>query len=72
MKIIDKIFYSRKCFQFPEKQDWPHSSWDDEIAILDSMFGMHNFFCIALLGPMDLEVEARVLTWFWIRFFGID
>ncbi|KAJ3361828.1 AMP deaminase [Allomyces arbusculus] len=35
---VDKIFYSRKCFQFPEKQLWPHYSWDQEVDILDGMF----------------------------------
>ncbi|KAJ3373677.1 spermidine resistance protein [Allomyces arbusculus] len=36
--VIDKLFYSRKCFQFPDKQQWPHNSWDDEVDILDGMF----------------------------------
>ncbi|ORZ29784.1 S-adenosylmethionine decarboxylase [Catenaria anguillulae PL171] len=37
-KVVDKLFYSRMCFQFPEKQHWPHSSWDHEVEILDGIF----------------------------------
>ncbi|KAI9218529.1 S-adenosylmethionine decarboxylase [Blastocladiella britannica] len=38
LKAVDKLFYSRMCFQFPEKQHWPHSSWDHEVEILDGLF----------------------------------
>ncbi|KAL7749037.1 spermidine resistance protein [Sorochytrium milnesiophthora] len=38
-KAVDKVFYSRKSYLFPEKQQWPHQSWDAEVKCLDDMFG---------------------------------
>jgi S-adenosylmethionine decarboxylase len=29
---IDAIFYSRKSFLFPERQEFPHGSWNDEVS----------------------------------------
>ncbi|KAJ8071184.1 hypothetical protein OCU04_001523 [Sclerotinia nivalis] len=33
-----RVFYSRKNFLFPEKQQGPHRSWKDEVKYLDDMF----------------------------------
>ncbi|PQE24661.1 S-adenosylmethionine decarboxylase proenzyme protein [Rutstroemia sp. NJR-2017a WRK4] len=33
-----RVFYSRKNFLFPEKQQGPHRSWKDEVRFLDDMF----------------------------------
>lgn len=36
---IKSLFYSRKSFRYPEIQPWPHSSWQDEVDLLDNLFG---------------------------------
>jgi len=33
-----RVFYSRKNFLFPEKQQGPHRSWKNEVKYLDGMF----------------------------------
>lgn len=33
-----RVFYSRKNFLFPEKQQGPHRSWKQEVQYLDNMF----------------------------------
>lgn len=33
-----RVFYSRKNFLFPEKQQGPHRSWKQEVKYLDDMF----------------------------------
>ena len=33
-----RVFYSRKNFLFPDKQQGPHRSWKDEVKYLDNMF----------------------------------
>ncbi|KAG9235170.1 putative S-adenosylmethionine decarboxylase proenzyme [Amylocarpus encephaloides] len=33
-----RVFYSRKNFLFPDKQQGPHRSWKHEVKFLDSMF----------------------------------
>lgn len=33
-----KLFYSRKSFMFPERQQHPHQDWRDEVKVLDSRF----------------------------------
>ncbi|KAF5003621.1 hypothetical protein FDECE_9826 [Fusarium decemcellulare] len=33
-----RVFYSRKNFLFPEKQQGPHRSWKSEVKYLDDMF----------------------------------
>jgi S-adenosylmethionine decarboxylase len=27
-----RVFYSRKTFMFPERQEYPHSGWDCEVV----------------------------------------
>lgn len=38
LDVIDAVFYSRKAFLFPDKQDFPHGNWDSEVAFLDKIF----------------------------------
>ncbi|KAG9246419.1 putative S-adenosylmethionine decarboxylase proenzyme [Calycina marina] len=33
-----RVFYSRKNFLFPDKQQGPHRSWKNEVSFLDDMF----------------------------------
>ena len=33
LETISAFFYSRKCFMFPDRQERPHKSWDDEVTI---------------------------------------
>lgn len=33
-----RVFYSRKNFQFPDRQRGPHRSWRDEVKSLDRLF----------------------------------
>lgn len=33
-----RVFYSRKNFLFPDKQQGPHRSWNQEVKFLDDMF----------------------------------
>ncbi|KAG8999965.1 spermidine resistance protein [Tulasnella sp. JGI-2019a] len=36
---VYRLFYSRKSFMFPERQQGPHKEWKDEVAFLDVLFG---------------------------------
>jgi len=38
LETISAFFYSRKCFMFPDRQERPHKSWDDEVKFLESTF----------------------------------
>lgn len=44
-EILD-VFYSRKNFMRPELQDKAHSSFDNEIAILDAEFAVGSAYCL--------------------------
>jgi S-adenosylmethionine decarboxylase len=35
---LEAIFYSRKSFLFPERQEFPHGSWTDEVNYLNGIF----------------------------------
>lgn len=35
---ISAFFYSRKCFMFPERQEYPHKHWNDEVDFLETIF----------------------------------
>ncbi|CDK27260.1 unnamed protein product [Kuraishia capsulata CBS 1993] len=37
-KSIHRIFYSRRCFMFPSRQNEIHQSWDNELAFLNKFF----------------------------------
>ncbi|KAI7862233.1 S-adenosylmethionine decarboxylase [Spinellus fusiger] len=35
---VYRLFYSRKSFNFPDKQPGPHRSWEEEVSYLDDHF----------------------------------
>ncbi|KZP34533.1 adenosylmethionine decarboxylase [Athelia psychrophila] len=35
---VYRLFYSRKSFMFPERQQGPHRDWRDEVSFLDGLF----------------------------------
>jgi len=35
---VDRCFYSRKSFMFPERQSGPHRDWKEEVQYLDNIF----------------------------------
>lgn len=37
--IVQRCFYSRKSFMFPERQKGPHRDWMLEVGVLDQFFG---------------------------------
>ncbi|KAK0542970.1 spermidine resistance protein [Tilletia horrida] len=37
-RLVDRIFYSRKSFMFPDRQKGPHRDWMLEVALLDDFF----------------------------------
>lgn len=71
---IDKLFYSRKSFMFPEKQQWPHYSWDEEVKVLDKTFdngsayilgktnGDHWYLYIAGDQHIPLQLSSSTIT----------
>lgn len=48
-EILD-VFYSRKNFMRPELQDKSHSSFEQEIAILDAEFELGSAYCMGKLN----------------------
>jgi S-adenosylmethionine decarboxylase len=38
LRVVHRIFYSRKSFMFPERQLGPHRDWNQEIEYLDRFF----------------------------------
>jgi S-adenosylmethionine decarboxylase len=47
-----RVFYSRKNFLFPNKQQGPHRSWLDEVRFLDKLFLRGSAY---LIGKMNGE-----------------
>ena len=47
-----RIFYSRKNFQFPDKQHGPHRSWQSEVNYLDELFPNGSAY---MIGKMNGE-----------------
>jgi len=47
---VEFCMFSRKNFVFPQKQVWPHNTWDSEIEILNEHFGDHGRH--NLIGPL--------------------
>ena len=47
-----RIFYSRKNFQYPDKQRGPHRSWQDEVKYLDQHFSNGSAY---MIGKMNAE-----------------
>ncbi|KAG8901847.1 spermidine resistance protein [Tulasnella sp. 403] len=37
---VHRLFYSRKSFMFPERQQGPHREWTQEVSFLDKLFGL--------------------------------
>ncbi|QSZ34011.1 hypothetical protein DSL72_005591 [Monilinia vaccinii-corymbosi] len=54
-----RVFYSRKNFLFPEKQQGPHRSWKDEVKYLDDMFLGGNAY---MVGKMNGDHWYLYLT----------
>ncbi|KAF9502033.1 S-adenosylmethionine decarboxylase [Pleurotus eryngii] len=38
MSTVFRVFYSRKSFMFPERQQGPHRDWKQEVEFLDGIF----------------------------------
>jgi len=38
LTVVDQLFFTRKCFMFPEYQQFPHTNWDDEVKFLENHF----------------------------------
>lgn len=58
---IDAIFYSRKSFLFPERQKYPHGSWNDEVIsfILYRLNSWIKLFLSLRLIPQDTSLEKQ-------------
>jgi S-adenosylmethionine decarboxylase len=54
-----RVFYSRKNFQFPDKQHGPHRSWRDEVRFLDKVFLGGSAY---MVGKMNGEHWYLYLT----------
>ncbi|VDK70288.1 unnamed protein product [Gongylonema pulchrum] len=52
LSSVVSVFYSRKNFMRPEKQPYPHSSFDSEIDFLESYFTGGFAYC---LGPVNQD-----------------
>ncbi|VBB75881.1 Putative S-adenosylmethionine decarboxylase proenzyme [Podospora comata] len=47
-----RVFYSRKNFLFPDRQQGPHSSWKEEVKFLDELFENGSAY---LVGRMNAD-----------------
>ncbi|SCU93573.1 LAFA_0F17128g1_1 [Lachancea sp. 'fantastica'] len=45
-----KVFYSRRCFMFPKRQQGIHRNWDDETQYLDKFFANGKSYLVGRLG----------------------
>jgi S-adenosylmethionine decarboxylase len=54
-----RVFYSRKNFLFPEKQQGPHRSWKQEVKYLDDMFDGGSAY---MVGKMNGDHWYLYLT----------
>ena len=54
-----RVFYSRKNFQFPDRQKGPHRSWRDEVKTLDKLFLGGSAY---MIGKMNGEHWYLYLT----------
>lgn len=48
-EVLD-IFYSRKNFMRPELQDKPHTSFEDEVEVLDELFDDGAAYCMGRIN----------------------
>lgn len=54
-----RVFYSRKNFQFPDRQRGPHRSWKDEVKAMDNLFLGGSAY---MIGKMNGEHWYLYLT----------
>jgi S-adenosylmethionine decarboxylase len=54
-----RVFYSRKNFLFPDKQQGPHRSWKQEVRFLDDMFTSGSAY---MVGKMNGDHWYLYLT----------
>jgi S-adenosylmethionine decarboxylase len=54
-----RVFYSRKNFLFPDKQQGPHRSWKDEVRYLDNIFSGGSAY---MVGKMNGDHWYLYLT----------
>lgn len=48
-----KVFYSRRCFMFPKKQQAIHQNWEDETKYLDQFFCNGKSYLVGRLGQAN-------------------
>ncbi|CUS23914.1 LAQU0S12e02872g1_1 [Lachancea quebecensis] len=48
-----KVFYSRRCFMFPKKQQSIHQNWEDETKYLDQLFCNGKSYLVGRLGQTN-------------------
>ncbi|SCU94606.1 LANO_0E07338g1_1 [Lachancea nothofagi CBS 11611] len=48
-----KVFYSRRCFMFPKKQQGIHQNWDDETQYLNKFFSNGKSYLVGRLGQAN-------------------
>ncbi|KAH8929284.1 S-adenosylmethionine decarboxylase [Atractiella rhizophila] len=59
LEVVYRLFYSRKTFMFPEKQEGPHKDWQTEVEFLDKIFENGSAYTV---GPMNGEHWLLYLT----------
>ncbi|CAN6653577.1 S-adenosylmethionine decarboxylase proenzyme [Trichomonascus vanleenenianus] len=59
-----RVFYSRKSFMFPEKQQHPHRSWADEVACLDGLFENGTAYVVGNIAKDHWYLYATVPLYF--------
>ncbi|KAI5957828.1 SPE2 [Candida theae] len=52
-KEIYKIFYSRRCFMFPDKQVHVHKDWKSEVALLNEFFSSGKSYVVGNFASDD-------------------
>jgi S-adenosylmethionine decarboxylase len=43
---VYRLFYSRKSFMFPDRQQGPHKEWKDEVQFLDAIFSNGSAYTV--------------------------
>ncbi|EIN11371.1 S-adenosylmethionine decarboxylase [Punctularia strigosozonata HHB-11173 SS5] len=46
LTAVYRLFYSRKSFMFPERQQGPHRGWDEEVRFLDNIFANGSAYTV--------------------------
>ncbi|KAG5418623.1 SPE2 [Candida metapsilosis] len=52
-KEIYKIFYSRRCFMFPDKQVHVHKDWKSEVSLLNEYFSFGKSYVVGNFASDD-------------------